>query len=63
MGVTLESVLDSVSEWRAGGSPAGGSNGAAAAPREPGEKTEAEIIAQNNRALAEIQKMMPGLGV
>lgn len=62
MGVTLEAVLDSVAEWRAGGgSPAGGSNGAA--PREPGEKTEAEIIAQNNRALAELSKMMPGLGV
>ena len=62
MGVNLEGVLESVAEWRAGFSaPAGGSNGAA--PREPGEKSEAEIIAQNNRALAELQRMMPGLGV
>lgn len=60
--MSLESVLDSVMDWRAGGSsPAGGSNGAA--PLEPGERSEAEIVAQNNRALAELSKMMPGLGV
>lgn len=61
LGVKLEEVLEAVVEWRAGGGPAGGSNGGP--PREPGEKSEAEIIAQNNRALAELSKMMPGLGV
>jgi hypothetical protein len=63
VGVTLENVLSSVAEWRSGGPPAGGSNGDMAPKRESGQKTEAEIIEQNNRALAELQRMMPGLGV
>ncbi len=62
MGVALEAALESVIDWRAGGPPASGSNGDVSA-REPGDRTEEEIIAQNNRALAELSKMMPGLGV
>lgn len=61
MGIALENVLDSVIEWRAGGgTPA---RGRELVEREPGEKTEAEIIRQNNEALKQIQAMMPGLGV
>ncbi len=52
--MNLEGVLESVAEWQAGSTPAGGSNGGT---REPGQKTEAEIVAQNNAALAAIEAM------
>lgn len=61
LGVPLERALEAVQEWKAGVStPAGGT--AAVAPVDSGP-SEAQIIAQNQRALAELSKMMPGLGV
>jgi hypothetical protein len=60
LGVPLDAVLSSVEEWRAGGSvTARGSQSKA----EPREKTEAELVAQNEAAMRHLQSIMPGLGI
>jgi hypothetical protein len=58
MGVSLEATLDAVREWRAGFPPAGQDS------PEARQKTREEMeIEQNQRALAELRRMMPELGV
>lgn len=59
MGVPLEGAIDAVKDWRAGGiRPAGGT-----APATQAVPSEAAVVSQNQRALAELSKMMPGLGL
>jgi hypothetical protein len=56
VGVPLEGVIESVAEWTAGTTPAGGSNETEPA-RSFSERTEDEIVAQNNAALAALERM------
>ena len=62
MGVPLETVLDSVKQWASGFGDPEPANERVTAQRKA-QSDEAAMVAQNERALAELRRMMPGLGV
>ena len=72
IGVPLEAALTAVEMWRAGGPPkreseespaSGNTTRPRPAPVTPREKTEAEMVAQNNAALAALSKQMGGMKI
>ena len=62
MGVPLETALDSVKEWASGFAAPEPTSGRVAEQRDAASR-EAAMVAQNEKALAELRRMMPGLGV